>query len=206
MKPEIKEIQPEDQWLNYLKPGVQPNNINTTMLLESVGEGKECLFSGKTESNLSMATGENVSELGDYPVDSNTQNILPSNMVTIDKSFLTRAPMAFKVGMEIHSYKFQLFSDEFVYQHNERMVEEMDTEVLKKGIEDPKELFGVWDFLTRNHIKGLGELTFTKSNGTSYSIGVMEALMFFSKKIKKGTEKSSGSLNQKQQRPNLSLA
>lgn len=202
MKPEIKEIQPEDKWFNYLEAGTKPNEITTTKLLKSINEGNECLHSGKVESNLSMATGEKVSELADYPVDSNTQNILPSNMVTVDKSVLTTTPMAFKMSVNLKSVKLQLFVDSLVYKHNQKMIEQVATDAIPEEMEDPKELFGLWDFFTKNHIKGLGELTFNKTNGISYSIGTMEAMMFFSTKIKKGMEATQN----KDQRPNLSLA
>lgn len=172
----ISDIMPESEWFAFVRKGEQ---IQVDNLLEKLGEGNTCLASGETPTELTTVSGSKTSsiELIDYPIDFNVQNILPSNMATVDKALLKQIPFkTFGYKKTIGSLTIEMVSDEQIYEHNQEYLTD-DWAAVFENIEK-NELIGVWDFLTRNHIKGI-----IRIENDEFFLTVIEALGYFQRKI-----------------------
>lgn len=171
----IPDIMPETDWFAYLDRGEQ---MQVDKMLARFDEGDICLVSGEAPSGLTNISGAQASnlELIDYPVDHNTGNILPSNMATVNKDLIKYPLKMYGHVEEFGDLKVHTVADEGIHDHNDNYyaIEWIDVFAnCEKG-----DLIGVWDFLTRNHIKGI-----IRIETSDYFLTVIEALGYFQRKI-----------------------
>ena len=171
----ISKLLPESEWFVYTEPG-QPLQVDK--MLEKIGEGNTCLISGESPANVELLSGGKTSsfELVDYPVDYNTGNSLLTNIVTVNKDLIEMPVDNFGYIETIGGIEIQMVTDEKIKEHNEEYLSN-DWASLFESISG-KDIIGVWDFLTRNHIKGINKI----SNDKAY-LTVVEALGYAQRKF-----------------------
>lgn len=171
----IADMMPEREWFAYVEKG---QGIKVDELLLRLGEGNICLSSGEMPTDLVTAGGDKASsfDLIDYPIDFNTGNILPSNMATVNRDLLKPPFKPFGYKQEIGGLTIEMVTDELLYDHNQEYLNP-DWEGVFTNVEKG-DLIGVWDFLTRNHIKGI-----IRIENDGFFLTVIEALGYFQRKI-----------------------
>lgn len=171
--PIIDEILPERDWFRFKEKGEQ---MQVPSMLARIGEGNVCLVSGETPVILKDLKGNDVKsmELIDYPIDHNVQNILLTNMATVDRKSLSHPMKCFGYVLESLNIRAEIVTNAELKEHNEAYWDS----TWKFDITG-ENILGLWDFLTRNHIKGL-----TKIVVGDYYLTVNEALGYAYRKLK----------------------
>lgn len=172
----ISDIMPESQWFAFVNKGEQ---IQVDKLLQRIGEGDVCLASGEQPTELTTVSGAKTAsiELIDYPIDFNVNNILPSNMATVDRSLLKSTLFkTFGYKKTIGSLTIEMVSDEYIYEHNQKYLNDSWSEIFSNV--EKSGMIGLWDFLIRNHIKGI-----IRIDNNEFFLTVVEALGYFQRKI-----------------------
>lgn len=151
---------------DFYEPG-----FKTTDILGKIEEGNKSLLSGETEN------------LMEIPVNGNTQCILPSNLATITKKEAQELLPPVEYDLIIDHWVLTIDSTQSLIDHNERVRDHsVDTYV-------GTDLYEVWDWLTRQHIKGLQAL----SDGNR-KIQLHHAMMYFGEVMRK-TQKPKSKLD-----------
>lgn len=152
----------ENEWFDFVEKGEQ---ISAKSALAYLKETAKCWLTGES-TNLTT-----------FPVDFNPDNILPTNMVSLKKAFLETEtlPKTYYYNLKLGDYILKFHTPEFLEAKNREIVAGLDL----SGVDfsGPSSLYGVWDFLTTSHVKGLEEIKYG-----DYSIESYIAMSYFIKK------------------------
>lgn len=160
----------ESEWFEFIKKG---EKVSSREALAYLKETAKCWVTGDS-TNLST-----------FPVDFNPDNILPSNMVSVKESFLKTdtIPKQYSYYVNWGDYTLKIHTPEFMEEKNKEIIASVVAPDFKSG----SDLYGAWDELTLNHVKGLEEVRHGDHVLESYV-----AMSYFIKKTTLNLNSSSG--------------
>lgn len=168
-----------DQFV-YLKLGEKPTVDNVHKFL------------GKSIPVCAL-TGATVDVVG-FPVDLNVENILPSNMAYVSKSYTKGDPLSFAMNfstVKVGDVEVTLMAPAFWMKKMVALTEELlikldESKELKfQDLND--DVYATWDYLMFHHLKGMNKVTIFHGNKTC-SIEAPLASVYFAQKIKSRME------------------
>lgn len=133
----------------YLKPSEAPK---TDVILSRLSESGICLLTGETTNLLSI------------PVDMNTNNMLPTNMVCLSKSIVEDLQYIFRYDVACYEGVTITFNTaECLVEYNKKLIE-----ALLQDIPTPKQhnFVSIYEFLMSKHLKGIDKITYAKDNSS----------------------------------------
>lgn len=143
-----------------------------TKLGEKLGLEAVHQFMGKTIP-VCVLTGNTIDVVG-VPVDLNTENLLPSNMAYISKTYMTGDPLSFAMHFEtIKADKLEvtLFGPHFYMRKMSEMAKDLLTKLeseMDVGGNTSDLLYSAWDALMYNGLKGIHKLRVSDGNTDAY--------------------------------------
>jgi len=131
----------------YLKHGEKPQ---TDMILGRMSEAGICLLTGERENVLAV------------PVDFNTSNMLPTNMVCLSKTIIEDIVhvLSYKVTCS-EELTISLCTPPCLIDYNKTLLSALSEEIPK-----PKDFnfIEIYEMLMSRHIKGIEKISFTKED------------------------------------------
>ena len=135
--------------INFLDPNEAPT---LPSVLKRMSEDGRCLLTGEKEN------------LVYFPVDTNPQNFLPSNMSCIADSIAKEITYTFNYDIELWGYKLTFDSPPVFKSYNENTVNIATTMMMddKERFNPPsyEKFTAFYEYLTKLHVKGLSKISY----------------------------------------------
>jgi len=159
-------------------------------VLKRMSEDARCLLTGSTE-NLTY-----------FPVDTNPQNFLPSNMSCISDDIAKKISYTFFYDLELWGYTLTLDSPADFVEYNQSVIHIIRQTRLKDCEQflpvAHNHFVGLFEYLTKAHLKGIAKIAYDKTwlDSSQYQGYILRAL---------ATEKASAPPPSKIISPNLGI-
>ena len=129
----------------HLKPHEVPK---AEMIINRLSEGGICLLSGTTEDLVSI------------PVDFNTNNMLPTNMVCLSKAVVDDIKFTYRYRVRCDEGIVITFNTpECLVEYNKQLLKALELPTPKQN-----NFIEVYEFLMSKHLKGIDKITFVDSD------------------------------------------
>lgn len=125
---------------------LMPNEqLNTDLMLSRLNESDICLLTGDKGNLVS------------FPVDLNTSNMLPTNMVCLSKSITDEVEYAYKYRVNVCGGTTIVFNTpECFIEYNKQLLTGLTDQI--EAIAKPKHFIELYELLMSRHVKGVHEI------------------------------------------------
>ena len=137
--------------INFLDPNEAPT---IPSVLQRMSEDGHCLLTGEKD------------KLTYFPVDTNPQNFLPSNMSCITDAIAKEVSYTFCYELKLWGYTLTMDTPPVFKPYNESVVEIISTlhmceqDTFKTAGPANEKFTDFYEYLTKHHLKGLAKITF----------------------------------------------
>lgn len=142
--------------INFLDPHEAPT---FEKVLRRMSEDGRCLLTGVKE-NLTY-----------FPVDTNPQNFLPSNMACVSNDIAKDITYTFYYDKVLWGWRITFDTPPIFREYNENVFTILTgTKYQEKDKYDPKpnNMTALYEFLTKHHVKGIAKISASDDSGFEY--------------------------------------
>jgi hypothetical protein len=126
----------------------------------------ESVLKRMSEDGRCLLTGE-IKDLTYFPVDTNPQNFLPSNMACVTDQIAGKVSYTYFYDVPLWEYTLTLDTPEVFQTYNENVVEIIQATKLEDKEQfqpsGPTQYIRLFEYLTRFHLKGIAKISHGKT-------------------------------------------